>query len=269
MTKSIGCLLLMMLPATAFAWGGDGHQITCLIAEDHLNAKAKAAIHELLGTDVNISDAEIASWADDYRREKRSTSPWHFVEIPTTADKFDEARDGDHGNNVIDKINDFKKVLADKSASKDDRTQALKFIVHLVGDAHQPLHCADRNGDKGGNARLVFFPTRRAAQSPHTCWDSLILIKRKSGMRDLAYSDKLNKEITGKELAECQSGTPEDWANESHKLAIDVAYKDVPADGPPPRLDQKYLDRAGDCIDVQFERGGVRLAMILNQTIGK
>ena len=66
-----------------------------------------------------------------------------------------------------------------------------------------------------------------------------------------------------------REGTPEDWANESHKLAVDVAYKDVPADGPPPTLDQKYIDSAGDCIDEQFEKGGVRLAMILNQTIGK
>lgn len=268
MRRFLFCFIALF-PATAFAWGGDGHQITCLIAEDHLTPEAKAGIHDLLGKDVNISDAEIASWADNERREKRSTSPWHFVDIPTTADKFDEARDGDHGNNVIDAINKFEKVLTDKKASKDDRAEALKYIVHLVGDAHQPLHCADRNGDKGGNGRLVFFPGRKAAQNLHTCWDSLILIRHKSPMRDMDYSDKLNKSITPDQLAKWQAGTPEDWANESHKLAIDMAYKDIPADGPPPALDQKYLDAAGVCIDEQLEKGGVRLAMILNRDFGR
>jgi hypothetical protein len=83
-----------LLPSFAFAWGGDGHQITALIAEDRLTPAAKAGIHDLLGTDVNISDAEIADWADVIKRQHREQGPWHYVDIPAEAQKFDEKRDG-------------------------------------------------------------------------------------------------------------------------------------------------------------------------------
>jgi hypothetical protein len=257
-------LLLLLLPSFAVAWGGDGHQLVCLIAEDRLTPAAKKAIHEILGKDVNISDAEIASWADQIRRERRDTGPWHFVDIPVDAKEFDEKRDGDNGNNVIDKISDFEKVLKDPKASKDDRAEALKFLVHFVGDIEQPLHCADRNGDKGGNKRLVFFLARQKATNLHTVWDTTILLVHKGKTRNADYADKLNAAITKEQAEAWAKGTPTDWANESHQVAVDSVYKDVPADGPPPKLDQKYVDAAGAVIDQQLQHGGVRLAAILN-----
>jgi hypothetical protein len=269
--KSLFCILalVLLIPSAVFAWGGDGHQLVALIAEDHLTPEAKAGIHELLGKDVHISDGDVASWADNIRREKRSTAPWHFVDIPVDAEKFDEKRDGENGNNVIDKINDFEKVLTDKTKSKEERAEALKYLVHFVGDVHQPLHCANRNGDKGGNGRLVFFEKRQRAVSLHSVWDSTILIQHKgSGTRNLSYANTLNAKITKKELEEWSMGTPEDWANESHKIAVDVVYKDVPADGNPPKLDEDYVDKAGKVIDEQLERGGVRLAELLNRSLG-
>lgn len=81
------------IASTLFAWGSDGHQIVALIAEEHLSREPKHQIHELLGADVNISDAEIASWANNIRREKRSAGPWHYVDIPTDAAGLDEERD--------------------------------------------------------------------------------------------------------------------------------------------------------------------------------
>lgn len=257
-------LIVPFLAPLAHAWGGDGHQIVCLIAEDRLTPAAKAAIHALLGKNVNISDAEIASWADQIRRERRETAPWHYVDIPTDAEGFDEARDGQHGNNVIDKISDFTAVLKDPDASKSKRAEALKFLVHFVGDLHQPLHCADRNHDKGGNARLVFFLDQPRAVNLHTAWDTLILLRRKGATRIAVYADKLNAEITPEQAAEWANGTPTDWANQSHALAVKVVYAGVRADGPPPKLDQKYLDVAGPVIDLQLQRAGVRLATILN-----
>ena len=266
-------LLTTLLPSITYAWGGDGHQLICLIAEDRLTPSAKTAIHDLLGKDVNISDAEIASWADQIRRERRDTGPWHYVDIPvrtssaapTTAPTFDEVRDGGHGNNVIDKITDFEKVLKDPKASKGDRAEALKFLVHLVGDLHQPLHCAERNNDKGGNSRLVFFLDRKRATNLHSVWDSTILLNHKGTMRNAVYADKLNAAITKQQADEWAQGTPTDWANESHQVAIDSVYNGVAVDGPPPKLDQKYVDAAGPVIDQQLQRGGVRLASILNQ----
>ncbi|HEY2584453.1 MAG TPA: S1/P1 nuclease, partial [Tepidisphaeraceae bacterium] len=258
------CLLPCMAPF-AHAWGGDGHQIVCLIAEDRLTPSAKAAIHDLLGKDVNISDAEIANWADQVRRERRETAPWHYVDIPTNADAFDEARDGQHGNNVIDKIGDFKAVLNDLKASKAQRAEALKFLGHFVGDLHQPLHCAERNKDKGGNGRLVFFLDQPRAVNLHTVWDTTILLRRKGATRIADYADRLNSQITPEQASEWGKGTPTDWANQPHDVAVKIVYAGVPAGGPPPKLDQQYLDAAGPVVDVQLERAGVRLAAILNE----
>ncbi len=264
----ITALCIFSLPSLACAWGGDGHQIVCLIAEHRLTPAAKAGIHELLGADVNISDAEIASWADEYRRQDESTARYHFVNIPTSQPSYDPDRDGQNGNNIIDRINEFEKVLADKNALHDDRAQALKFIVHLVGDIHQPLHCAERDGDKGGNGRLVFFLERKRAVNLHTCWDTLILWSRKKTTRVADYADRLNARITGAKAKAWAQGTPVDWANESHQVAVERVYKDVPADGDPPKLDQAYVDRSANVIDEQLQKAGVRLAMVLNRALG-
>jgi hypothetical protein len=268
--KTILATVLCICASTsiAHAWGGDGHQIVCLIAEDHLTSAAKAGIHELLGPTTNISDAEIASWADEYRRQNRATAGYHFVDIPTTQPSYDAERDGKNGDNVIDKINDFEKVLADKTASHDDRAQALKFIVHLVGDVHQPLHCAERDGDKGGNGRLVFFLDRKRAVNLHSCWDTQILLSRKKTIRVVNYADGLNARITASQAKAWAQGTALDWANESHQIAVEKVYKDVPAGGDPPKLDQAYVNRSADVVDQQLEKAGVRLAIVLNRALG-
>jgi len=248
-------LLSVILPSVAFAWGGDGHQIVCLIAEDRLTPEVKAAIHDLLGADLNISHAEIASWADEYRRQKRSTGPWHYVDIPTSQPSYDAERDGDHGNNVIDKINDFEKALADQNVSLGDRAQALKFLVHFVGD-------------KGGNGRLVFFFERQRAVNLHSCWDTLILVNRKNSTRVLEYAEGLDSIITNDQPKLWAQRTPLDWANESHRVAVEDIYTaDVPAGGDPPKLDQKYVDRSAGVVEQQLQKAVVRLATVLNQAL--
>lgn len=261
--SSAAVLLVLLLPSVTWAWGGDGHQIICLIAEDRLTPAAKAGIRDLLGA-ANISDAEVASWADEVRRQRSKTAPWHYVNIPFDAAGFDAARDGHGGNNVVDKINDFKAVLKDPKASKTDRVEALKFLVHFVGDLHQPLHCVDRNGDKGGNGRLVFFLDQGRAVNLHKVWDTVILLNHKGTTRNVDYAEKLNAEITPEEAADWAKGTTAEWANESHAIAVRIVYRGVPAEGPPPKLDQKYVDTAGTVIDGQLQVAGVRLAAILN-----
>jgi hypothetical protein len=224
------------LPAAA--WGGDGHQITCLIAEDRLTPAAKAAIHKLLGADVNISDAEVASWADVEKRSHRNQGPWHYVDIPADAEKFDAKRDGRGGDNVIDKIEEFEKTLANTSKPKLEREQALRFLVHLVGDVHQPLHCAERDGDKGGNTIKIQFLDRQSTKlNLHQAWDSLILLSHKGKTRNADYADALNAKVTTKQAAEWEKGTAEDWANESHAIAAKIIYHDVPETTQPTKLD--------------------------------
>jgi hypothetical protein len=258
-------ILIALSPVTLLAWGGDGHQIVCLIAEERLSPSAKAGIRELLGQD-HISDAIVASWADNVRRERRETGPWHYVDIPVDAPAFDEKRDGKDHNNVIEKINDFAKVLADRDASKAERRDALKFLLHFVGDMHQPLHCAERDHDKGGNGRLVFFLDEPRAVNLHFVWDTSILLHRKGTTPILRYAMALNDRISPEQAGQWAKGTAEDWANEGHDLARTVVYAGVPAHGPPPKLDQAYVDRAADVVDQQLEKGGVRLAVLLNRS---
>jgi hypothetical protein len=260
-------VLMLVMPAYALAWGGDGHQIVGLNAEDRLTPQAQAAIHGLLEHGANISDADVANWADEVRRDRTETGPWHYVNIPTSQPSFDPARDGKDGANVIDRINAFEQILSDKNSPRDDRVEALKFLVHFVGDIHQPLHCADRNGDRGGNARLVFFLDEPMATNLHHCWDTSILLHQKGTMRVLDYAHALEAKMTPAQIAQWSKGTPEDWANESHRIAIESVYKDVPADGDPPKLDEAYIQRSAAIIDQQLEKAGVRLAMILNRTL--
>lgn len=256
--------LLIGLPSRALAWGGDGHQIAALIAEERLTPEAKAGIGSLLG-DANISDAEIVSWADVVRRERRATAPWHYVNIPVGANVFDPKRDGNGGDNIIEKIAAFEKVLSDRTAPQVDRVEALKFLVHLVGDIHQPLHCAERNGDKGGNGRLVYFLERKKAVSLHQCWDSLILLQRKQRTRVADYADSLHAKISEDHAKAWEAGKAVDWANESQRVAVERVYADVPADGPPPKLTTEYIEQSGIVIDEQLQKAGIRLATVLNR----
>jgi hypothetical protein len=177
------------------------------IAEARLTDKAQVGVKELLG-DAGLSDAEVVSWADEVRRERKETAPWHYVNIPIDATGYDPVKHGNGGENVIDAIERFAKVLADKTAPKEDRVEALKFLIHFVGDLHQPLHCAERNGDKGGNGRLVFFPGRKKAVSLHAVWDTLILPRSKGKQRVAEYGDALNAKITDKQAKAWATGTP-------------------------------------------------------------
>jgi hypothetical protein len=141
--------------------------------------------------------------------------------------------------------------------------------VHVVGDIHQPLHCVERNGDRGGNGRLVFFPERQRAVSLHQCWDSLILINQKRSVRVADYVGMLNARITVDQVKSWEASTPVDWANEGHRVAVEWVYPGVPADGDLPKIDQAYVERAGPIIDLQLQKAAVRLTMVLNRVLGK
>jgi hypothetical protein len=260
------CLVLCISPVV-FAWGGDGHQLTCLIAEDRLTPAAKRGIQDLLGADVNISDAEVASWADVIKRAHRNQGPWHYVDIPVDAPRYDAQRDGQNGANVIDKINEYENVLADTTRPKQDREVALRFLVHFVGDIHQPLHCAERDDDAGGNKVNILYLNRAKPVNLHTCWDSLILISHKGKTRSASYAENLNAKITSKQAAEWSKGSAVDWANESHAIAQKVVYHDVPKSTEPAKMEQADIDRYGRIIDEQLQRGGVRLAQLLNRAL--
>ena len=255
-------LLAIAFPTAAFAWGPDGHRIVALIATARLTPEAAAKVKQLLGSQTL---ADVASWADDIRNDRPQTAAWHYVDIPTSQPSFDEKRDGNGGDNVVDAIEYYEKYIGQKQYDARYRAEALKFLVHFVGDVHQPLHSTERDHDKGGNTRLVFFLDEPRAINLHSVWDSSILLHQMGTTNINVFASSLNLRISSAQAVDWAKGTPEDWANESHGVCLQVVYPGVPEDGPPPKLNEEYVKRGEQAIDQQLQRAGVRLAQAINE----
>src|SRR5947209_43564 len=259
-------LLLVLITTTLFAWGPKGHQIVGDIAQAHLNNAALQGLHQLLGADVNL--AALANWADDVKAKRPESYGWHFVDIPKDANGFDQARDcykpdekhpstkEDHHNCVVDRINMFKLVLANKSAPREERIEALKYIVHFVGDIHQPLHAiAEARG--GNDIHVVEFGSAQCGKGPcnfHYSWDIALL--EHSGRSEQNYVAYLEQQIKANNWH--GGGTPEDWANESLQVAKQVWLPEGGA------LDEAYYKANIGILDQRLALAGLRLADLLN-----
>jgi hypothetical protein len=265
-------VVVLSYPSNAWGWGKEGHQIVGYIAELHLSESAQAAINQLLGENARISDESVSSWADYVRNQVQATGPWHYVNIPIKPGNYDAQRDCKNSDCVVQRIETFRDVLANKSLRLTERQQALKFLVHLVADLHQPLHCAervDRNGrpDRGGNDCKVYFLDEPAETNLHRIWDTN-LIQRNVGPMTLAkYAAQLNDKITPQQKAAWSGRIAQAWANESNRIAADHVYAGVPADGTT-RLDLGYVSRNQRIVDQQLSKAGIRLAKILNEVLG-
>jgi len=161
--------------------------------------------------------------------------------------------------------------LKDPDKPIQDRREALCFIAHFIGDLPQPLHCAERTKDKGGNLVKVHLPgdTGRASNL-HSTWDTPMVRK---AMGELTVEDFVTRRINGltdDKRKEYQKGTLEDWILEGNKLAREKVYKDkgekIPTEGGPYKLSDAHMKDGGEVVDVQLVKGGVRLAQFLNDT---
>jgi hypothetical protein len=252
-------LFLAMCPAL-FGWGHEGHQIIATVAENHLDQTTLVMIQSLLGNNHLYS---VASWADDVRRERPDTKGWHYVDIPLGG-RYDARRDCALPEScVVAKIDYFIKVLTDKNAPREQRAEALKFVVHFVGDIHQPLHAVKEA--KGGNGiRIRFLGDDRCGRyecNLHGVWDISMILH--TGLNRQEYSQHLEALISGEKLGSLNAGTPEQWANDSLRLA-GVAWVQDGAN-----LDELYYQREIKVADRQMALAGLRLAKLLNDTIGK
>jgi len=270
MKRLVALLLLVALPSTqSFAWGYKGHRIVGDIARNHLTPAAKQSLQALLGND---DLASISTWADEVRPQRAETFGWHFVDIPRDAAGFSEERDcyrpddkhptskDDHHNCVVDRITMFKQVLADKTASQADRLEALKFLVHFVGDIHQPMHAIE--DARGGNdIHLSEFGSIQCGKYPcnlHYLWDGDLI--EHTGRSQQDYVTYLEQMIAGKKLQ--AGGSPADWANESLRLARQVWVKEGGS------VDEVYYRANIGIVDERLALAGLRLAAVLNEALG-
>jgi len=258
---AIALVLLSLLPARAIAWGSEGHRIIAEIAEQYLEPETVRQVHALLDIENATTLADVANWADQIRPQHRETSPWHFVDIPIRAPGYDATRDCAGGNCVVVKIDQFIAELRDRTAPPQQRLEALKFVVHFVGDLHQPLHASD-NDDRGGNEVRVTFADHRT--NLHAVWDAGILAPAVQ-CDERGYALDLAHEITPEKITAWQAGSTIDWGNESHAVAVAAIYGRLPHDAG--TLPASYESAALPIANEQLERAGVRLAFALNRAL--
>lgn len=249
-----------LVPRSAWGWGREGHQVVATVAEDHLNETTKVMIQSLIGNNHLYS---VATWADDIRKQRPDTAPWHYVNIPLGG-TYNPTRDCEPPRGcVVIKISEFMRVLTDKSRSRDERAEALKFIVHLVGDIHQPMHTV-RESAGGNGVHVRFLNSSRCGGydcNLHGVWDTDLI--EHTGLSREEYARHEEQLVGADKLDALADGTPEQWAKESLRLA-QAAW--VP-DGTD--LDERYYEKQIRVVDRQLALAGVRLARLLNETIGK
>jgi nuclease S1 len=264
-------LILLLFGASArsaCAFGVLGHQVIAAIAEDMLTPRAKAEVKTLLGASASSGGpatlAAISTWADEIRMLRPETRPWHYVTIQIGEAGYDSMR-ADSAD-LVKAIKRQLDVLANPKADRYAREEALKWVVHLVGDLHQPLH-AGEDRDKGGN--LAKVKVNRRTYNLHEAWDHVILERLHLPLDSLRpMLERRMAEDTGF-AARYARGTVESWADDTHAKAR-ACYL---VNGRPMRkgikaqLDRAYLDAAAMTLLDQMEKGAVRLAFVLNRAL--
>jgi hypothetical protein len=252
-------VILLLLPARAFAWAPLGHQVVAAIAARHLTPMARQQISALLGGEAAAMLVLDSNWADEIRSGRPETASWHYVNIEVGSGGYNAARDCPGGNCVVAQINHDAGILSDPHASRVAKTQALRFVIHFVGDVHQPLHAADR-ADKGGNDIKIRWHGKRL--SLHQIWDQDVVqaLGQDSG-RIAAESDA---SLSPQQKQQLSGGTPTDWTNESFTLAAREIYAPLPQRGRI-NLPDDYAIRESGVARLQLERAGLRLAALLNR----
>jgi hypothetical protein len=217
---------LLAAPAPVRAWIDEGHQVIGALAERRLSPAARAMVREILG-DGHLWDHDVALWADDHR--DRTSAPWHYVDIPFATGRYEAPRDCPGGRCAVARIEWAARVLR---ASDDlaQRLEALRWLVHAVGDLHQPLHAAEGwrpGGNRGGVLLPAHVGRRQYQESLHVIWDAEVLWPVLGGKPPLEAAAALDEEITeAQRIAWTAERSPAAWAEASNRVARDV-YREL------------------------------------------
>ena len=279
----IACLLFS---GNAFPWGQQGHKLVGEIASNYLTPEASQQVSAILQGDLGANGkpsgrttlGEVASWPDEIRGKPAAQGKdgWHFEDIPVCGNASPD-QICPQGNCASAQLARLSEVLRNPQAAARDRNEALKWVVHLMGDIHQPLHAAD-NKDHGGNTVKVSFLGKRTGTDGrplnlHKIWDVQIVervVADRGG--EAAF---LGRTTTPEEVNAWAGGSVLDWMQESNALARDVVYAKLPTGfscGTQPTateaIDRNYYAEAGPVVELQLWKAGVRLASLLNAAFG-
>jgi len=263
--------LAILATPSAGAWSAQGHRLVALIAAERLTPVARRNVVWLLGPE---SLADVSSWADHNNDGVYQTFYWHFVNIPAEATGYNRDRDCPRQPGVaagaradmwrdcaIDRILYNKARLADLTLDRADRAVALKFLVHFVGDLHQPFH-AFGPAHGGNDIPVIQFDSDLCGDRPcnlHGAWDGGLVAHR--NLDDARYVTRLRDLIAREGWAPRPAGTPAEWAMESHGIAKAAV---LPPHG---RVDETYYRAHIDVVDQRLAQAGLRLAALLNEIL--
>jgi hypothetical protein len=246
-------MLSLLMNQAAFGWGQTGHRVVGQIAEEHLNRKALKAIREILGHE---SLAMSSTWADEIKSDSQYdyAKPWHYVNIPEglTYHECEKAE-----SDIIEAIGRMKKQLTNPESTLEEKQFALRFLVHLVGDLHQPMHAGYKKDLGGNRVPMKWFGDDT---NLHSVWDSKMIDFKGLSYTELAasinHADK-------KQIKNWQNSDVEDWLQEAMEMRTEVyasAEKDLYA--------YRYAYIYFPTVENQLLKAGVRLAGVLNELLG-
>lgn len=247
----------------AHAWGKSGHRIVGELAEARLDPKAKAAVAELLAGESEPTLAGVSVWADHVREnapEYLWTVPLHWVNFEAGACSYQAPVNCRDDLCVVAAIERYSAQLGDAWLPLAARRDALKFVVHFVGDVHQPLH-AGFAVDRGGNDFQI--SVMREGWNLHSVWDSLIIDSKK--LEWPAYAARVDQIALAPESgAQVSNLRPPAWAEESCRIVQNGDFY-------PPRhkITGKYLESKRTQVDQRLKMAGERLAALLNKVLGE
>lgn len=243
--------LTFIISTPAEKWGKNGHRAVGDIAAEYLTEEAREGVNELLGHE---SMAMASTWMDEIRSDSNydHTHDWHWVTIPDGM-TYEETEKNPNGD-IIEAIRRMIDTLKNDDAEKQEQVEALKMLIHLVGDIHQPLHVGTGEDQGGNDVDLNWF---RESTNLHRVWDSNMIDEHQLSYTELAES--INHP-TEKEIEQWQNDDVLDWARDSMELR-DQVY-DLPDHG---NISYEYMYHNFETVERQLLKAGIRLAGVLNE----
>ena len=253
--SSIICITTIICSSTSYSWGWNnyGHRVIAEITEQILQPETKNKIKKIFGEQFSLR--ENSNWAEEIAPQRRRTYKWHYVHVPQDRDEFIADRDCPQGQCLISAIENFTQILGQNTASLESREEALKFLIYLIGELHQPLRCGYRE-DQGGQGAKVIYARKKV--SLLKVWDHYLLMKDQMPFE--TYVDKLTHRYNPKEIKKISQGTILDWYLESRTLLRNHVYT-FPLNNV---INFEYQDHAISIIDNQLLKAGIRLASLLD-----
>ena len=261
--KCVALLVFLCAPFSLLAWGVIGHRAVARIAENHLSSAARRKVAHVLGTETLPL---VSTWPDEIRSAPRysSTAPWHYLNVasgldfPAFAAQL-TATPAAPPTNAYTALQQVRQDLKDPTKTADEKLFALKFLVHLVGDVHQPLHVG-HGEDRGGNSILVSW--RGHDTNLHSIWDGDLVEYPGFTYSEMAVA---YDHATRAQIKQWQQDDIATWLFESYQLCTPV----YAAAATSPKFDYRFYPAFGPTIEQRILKAGIRLAGVLNEVFRK